>query len=209
MNILGYDITLKNIKEYVKGNVRYLIDEYGNDFINLEEHIKEQVVYRKSIADKQCVQDGVCKCNCTIPELFYADKSCNDKCYPEMMNKTMWNNYKTNMELNIKGDELGNLKLNQITEHTLSFDCIYLTKSIQSVKVSCSCVKITNLKELLNKQFSKNEQVNIEYTIDTNRKRLGDNNIILTVNTIIYDDTTKLKSRELIYDIIIKSKIII
>jgi hypothetical protein len=113
------------------------------------------------------------------------------------------------MELNIKGDELGNLKLNQITEHVLSFDCVYLTQSIQSIKVSCSCVKITNLKELLDKQFSKNEQVNIKYTIDTNRKRLGDNNIILTVNTIIYDDTTKLKSRELIYDIIIKSKIII
>jgi hypothetical protein len=89
MNILGYDVTLKNIKEYVKGNIRYLIDEYGNDFLNLEEHIKEQVVYRKSVANKQCIQEGVCKCNCTIPELFYADKSCSDKCYPEMMNKTM------------------------------------------------------------------------------------------------------------------------
>lgn len=89
MQLFGYDITISNIKEYIKGNIRYLMDEYGEDFIKLDEHIKEQVIYRKSLANKQCIADGVCKCNCTIPELFYADKTCSDNCYPEMMNKTV------------------------------------------------------------------------------------------------------------------------
>lgn len=94
MKIGKYDITLANIGSFVQGKTRLLVDRYGGEFIALEEHIKEQVLYRESVANKECLQKKVCKCNCEIPGLFYADKTCEDGCYPEMMNKNDWEEFK-------------------------------------------------------------------------------------------------------------------
>lgn len=112
------------------------------------------------------------------------------------------------MNLNIKGENLGNVKLNEISNHNLTFDCIYDTQSIKSIKVSCPCIKILNIQELTNKQFIKDDVINIQFTLDTNRKRLGDNNVIMTITTI-NNDKSNIVNREQIYDIIIKSKIVL
>ena len=94
MKIGKYDITLANIGSFVQGKTRFLVDRYGGEFFSLEEHIKEQVLYRESLANKECVNNKVCKCGCEIPGLFYADKTCEDGCYPVVMDKETWDKFK-------------------------------------------------------------------------------------------------------------------
>jgi hypothetical protein len=89
------EINLTNIKAYLQGNLRKLAEEYGPDFIKMKQHIREQVMFRKDIANPDCISNKECtECGCGIPELFYADKQCGGKCYPYMMSKEDWEEYK-------------------------------------------------------------------------------------------------------------------
>lgn len=91
MKIFNYDITLKNIGAFVQGKGRLMFENLGFD---LEDHIKEQIVWRESKALPECINNEVCKCGCDIPDLFYADKACEFGCYPKLMNKEEWEQYK-------------------------------------------------------------------------------------------------------------------
>lgn len=94
MKIGKYDFTLGNIGAFIQGKTRMLVQKYGNEYFNLEKHIKEQIVWRESKADKFCLSNNECKCGCPLPDLFFADKTCKDACYPVMMNKEEWEAYK-------------------------------------------------------------------------------------------------------------------
>lgn len=106
MKIGKYNITFKNIKAYAQGNYRLFLDKFDK----LDSHIKEQVIYRESIADPECKAIGECKCGCPIPDLFYADKTCEDSCYPVLMNKSEWNKYKqdNNIDIQLESDHVNN-----------------------------------------------------------------------------------------------------
>jgi hypothetical protein len=95
MKVGKHDITLKNIQAYLQGNIRMLAEQYGPEFIKMEPHIREQVMFRQDIANPECVNNKECKeCHCSIPGLFYADKTCGGECYPVMMNEEEWNKFK-------------------------------------------------------------------------------------------------------------------
>lgn len=61
----------------------------------LRTHIGEQIVARALSADRRCVGEGRCIiCGCHTPALFYAGKSCDRPCYPRMMGKRRWEEFK-------------------------------------------------------------------------------------------------------------------
>ena len=104
MKIGKYNITLKNIKAYIQGNYRLLSERFGK----LDTHIKEQVIYRDTVADLECKRIGECKCGCPLPDLYYADKTCEDSCYPELMDKDTWEKFKTDNNILITTDSYDN-----------------------------------------------------------------------------------------------------
>jgi hypothetical protein len=100
MKIGKYNFTLKNIKSFIQGKTRMLVERFGNEFFSLDEHIKEQIVWRETKSNNECINNKECKCGCPLPDMFFADKACEDECYPVMMTKEEWETYKTNNLLN-------------------------------------------------------------------------------------------------------------
>lgn len=100
MKIGKYDLTLSNINAFIQGKTRMLVEKYGNEFFPLETHIKEQIVWRESVANKECLSNKECKCGCPLPDMFFADKTCEDKCYPVMMSLEEWEAFKLNKDEN-------------------------------------------------------------------------------------------------------------
>lgn len=94
MKLGKYNLTLKNVKAYIQGNVRLIQDKYGEGFMDLSTHVKEQVIMREALAKPACVIKKECDCGCAIPDLFYADKTCEDACYPVLLNRDEWNKFK-------------------------------------------------------------------------------------------------------------------
>jgi hypothetical protein len=96
-------ITPKNIKKFITGWYRWFLFKLSRkkflkgfeEFDFLPEHQQEQFKYRLSVIDSECAAAGACKiCGCKIPQLQLADESCDGNCYPEMMSKIDWENYK-------------------------------------------------------------------------------------------------------------------
>jgi len=88
-------INLENIIAYIQGNIRYQLYYSNWDFL-IKDHIKEQIDWRiNNKMDKECYSNGSCKmCGCETTHLQMANKSCDKPCYPVMMNKEDWTNYK-------------------------------------------------------------------------------------------------------------------
>lgn len=200
MKIGNYNITLKNIGAFIQGNTRAFLHNYGNNFFSLDSHIQEQVAYRTALANKECLNKGVCKCNCKIPELFYADKQCEDKCYPLMMSKEDWEAFKlkdiepvelilnerkqlitslVNVTFDVKEDEVTkrDLEKNKIYDFDFSIknNTTLNYKVIQAI-TSCSCTEVTA------PEFILSDNVNniIKYRINTKNK-IGRNGVIITL----------------------------
>jgi hypothetical protein len=90
-----HDITMKNIHAYLQGNLRMLTEQYGPDYLKMDPHIKEQIIFRMDVSNPECIEQKECKeCHCTIPNLMYANKQCGGACYPEMMNADRWEEFK-------------------------------------------------------------------------------------------------------------------
>ena len=161
--ILGkYKISLNNIHAFIQGNYRVLVENYGGDFIKLEPHIQEQVLYRTSLANPECLANGMCKCNCAIPALFYTDKKlCADACYPAMMTAEEWNNFKLNLNnisnelreqlhlptqddlLHGSNQQLGNFKAEGSIRRQLQIpNTLNKSATIISTSVSCGCTNL-------------------------------------------------------------------
>lgn len=94
-------ISLKNIGRFIQGYTRAFSETFGL----LDEHKKEQVIYRTELA-KECTLNGSCVyCGCTTPAKYYSDEACEDpdkKCYPAMMSREGWAAFKLSKDLTIK-----------------------------------------------------------------------------------------------------------
>lgn len=99
-------ITLSNIIHYFTGNYRYKLyywieDENSNIFLYLlaiilmRVYIYEQITWRITVMDQECYEMGSCKlCGCQTTALQMSNKSCDKPCYPPMMNKQTWYEFK-------------------------------------------------------------------------------------------------------------------
>lgn len=87
-------ITLNTIRYFIQGNLRSLASNFGI----VDAHIIEQAQWRKGcIQDKspKCLLKGKCEyCECDINESVLSTPGCNHGCYPEMMDKDTWEDYK-------------------------------------------------------------------------------------------------------------------
>lgn len=61
----------------------------------MRQHIYEQIIKRIQWMDRECFDQGSCKiCGCGTTALQMANKSCDKPCYPPMMNKRDWKEFK-------------------------------------------------------------------------------------------------------------------
>lgn len=89
-------INLTNIKAFIQGESRMMLDFFNS----LPFHIQEQVDYRIGMVSEkspECLKGKCIQCGCSTPDLFYADKQCDGKCYPVMMNEEEWETFKLNL----------------------------------------------------------------------------------------------------------------
>lgn len=85
-------ITLENIKSFLVGHYNYYKDKLGL----LPEHKKEQVLYRLSRCENDCVVTGKCMyCGCPTQKKVFAPTSCNKgKRFPDFMSEEKWYKFK-------------------------------------------------------------------------------------------------------------------
>lgn len=98
-------ITLRNIKKFIVGWTRYIFYKIAHaDFMKkvsedlkfLPKEKEEQFKWRLTIMDEECLKNGACKvCGCKTPQLQMADEGCEGGCYPDMMDKKSWNEFKS------------------------------------------------------------------------------------------------------------------
>lgn len=84
-------ITIKNIKSFIEGNMRFYIDKIHS----LPEFTKEQYYYRLYQCKDDCLITGICM-NCTCPTIkkAFATKSCNENRILDLMPGGEWRAYK-------------------------------------------------------------------------------------------------------------------
>lgn len=89
------EIPFSHVKDYIVGNLRYKL-YYSKMFSWLmRSHIREQIDFRIEHMDKQCYEEGSCKmCGCTTTALQMCYRECDKPCYPRMMNKKEWSQWK-------------------------------------------------------------------------------------------------------------------
>jgi len=90
---------LIDVYHYLLGNYRYELyySGYAPGYRHplMRKHIFEQIAYRISVMNKECYMKGSCiKCGCNTTELQMANKRCDGICYPTMMNKKDWEQFK-------------------------------------------------------------------------------------------------------------------
>ena len=86
---------LSDIFAYLQGYWRYNL--YYSKYFKflIRNHILEQIQWRISVMDIECFESGSCKkCGCDTTALQMADKQCGKPCYPKMMNKKEWREFK-------------------------------------------------------------------------------------------------------------------
>lgn len=95
MRIGKYSITLKNIKSFIVGKSKYLLDKFGPKFLQQPTHIREQIVFRYSKVPAECKGEGGCKeCGCPMHQKVYSPEPCKNGCYGPFLNKEFWEVYK-------------------------------------------------------------------------------------------------------------------
>lgn len=96
MKIGKYDITFGNVKSFIQGKSRYLINKFGPDFLHQPTHIREQIVMRYAKVKPECKGKGGCiHCGCNMSEKVFSNDPCEHGCYGPFMDKGMWDLMKT------------------------------------------------------------------------------------------------------------------
>lgn len=95
MNLNLNQINLSNIKGFIQGNFRQMLDTFGG----LPEHIEEQAIWRlNQVKEKspECyINDKCSHCGCQVSAKIFEDRGCSaNKCYPPLMNEEEWNLFK-------------------------------------------------------------------------------------------------------------------
>ena len=96
------EASLIDIYYYFQGHLRQHLFYSPNKYM-IRKHIQEQLVWRLMQVKKhslECYTAAQCKhCGCDIPALTFSNKSCHGDCYPLIMSKSKWNDYKKEMLL--------------------------------------------------------------------------------------------------------------
>jgi hypothetical protein len=86
-------ITLRNVWAVIQAFFRKKRRGLGG--FDLPDHLYEQIFWRRTVADPICWNQGVCKeCGCEMIGKTMEDRGCDGKCYPDMMNKSEWKEFK-------------------------------------------------------------------------------------------------------------------
>lgn len=82
----------RNIKGFIQGHLREMNKIYGG----VDEHILEQAAWRMTQANKECIKADQCQaCGCfPMSDKVLEDRSCEENCYPPMINKDNWEIFK-------------------------------------------------------------------------------------------------------------------
>ena len=90
-------LTLSNIKGFVQGNFRKIMNEFGE----VPQYIKEQAIWRLhqvKLKSPECLKEDKCiHCGCQVSAKTWESRGCSneeDPCYPPMMNEQEWSNFK-------------------------------------------------------------------------------------------------------------------
>lgn len=99
---------LFNTFAFIQGYTRYALYYSSNWRWLLPTYIYEQILWRISIMDIECYERGSCKmCGCDTTALQMANKACSKPCYPKMMGRRVWTEFKK--VANIRFNKEGNL----------------------------------------------------------------------------------------------------
>ena len=91
------NITLKNIKSFIDGNIKNIIHKT----VGLPEHIKEQYYYRLYLCKDDCLESGKCKvCGCPTMLKAFTKKACNPDRLLDLMPGGEWLEYKKKNNIN-------------------------------------------------------------------------------------------------------------
>ena len=84
---------LIDVYYFIQGNIRDWL--YYNKPRLLRTHIREQIKWRIQVMNQKCYDNSSCVggCGCDVTELQCANKTCDNYCYPFMMNKSTWNKF--------------------------------------------------------------------------------------------------------------------
>ncbi len=97
------DITLKNISDYITGNLSWL----GAQFNLQSKSKKEQILYRATQCPPECAKHQECwYCKCDFPQKLYVKESCNKgKQLPPLMDEENWEEYKQTLKIKNKNEK--------------------------------------------------------------------------------------------------------
>ena len=87
-----HKLTRANVKGYFQGLSR-MHDSHHSNGKKAIDHIEQQFYYRITKMDSQCIQNGMCPCQCEVPAKQWEDRACEKNCYPPMMNATEWHKF--------------------------------------------------------------------------------------------------------------------
>lgn len=110
------NLTWKHIKAFIQAKYRKAL--MNDNFVlfmksigltryeGLPRYKQEQIVWRYNMLlthsqGKQCLQNNECPCKCTTSEVIISDPSCDQKCFPDMMNSLEWATFKINNKIYI------------------------------------------------------------------------------------------------------------
>ena len=96
-------LTYPNVRRFIQGNYRLFTFEQQPRFL------KEQIWFRLSKANPECLKNTFCPCQCETLKLIHVEESCPNNCYPYMVDEDTWGIYK----------EINNItqdRLNQLTK---------------------------------------------------------------------------------------------
>lgn len=81
-------LTYSNVKRFLQGNYRLFTFEKQPQFL------KEQIWFRLSKANPECLKNTICPCTCPVIGRASSEDSCEKNCYPLMMDEETWDVYK-------------------------------------------------------------------------------------------------------------------
>lgn len=100
-------ISLRKIRNYLTGNYRYLLYYSEHWGFLMRTHIRQQIRARINSMDKECFMQGSCKeCGCMTTHLQMANDACEKPCYPVMMNRRQWQEFKEGFPVQISSAEM-------------------------------------------------------------------------------------------------------
>lgn len=92
-------ITIKNVSSFIRGHANMYLDKLGQ----YPKYKQEQILYRLSKCEKDCIPANACKhCGCPPKKKVYDPVSCNggDR-FPNMLSEEQWELYKLKHKITI------------------------------------------------------------------------------------------------------------